>query len=141
MPRPFACLLVALLCGCTLIDQRTFDPKAGLPPVIQAPPGPPAIVPLLTIDFSKPNPDYAEALRQAVTAAVARKPDVAFEVATVVPNTGTPAEQVAAAEALTPDAREVAGDIAADGIPDEQIALTARAVPGVATRQVQVFVK
>ncbi len=140
--RPsLACLLAATLCGCTLIDQRTFDPKAGLPPVIPAPAGPPAIVPLLTIDFSKPNPDYTEAVRQAVAAAVARKPDVAFEVATVVPNTGTPAQQVSAAETLTPDARAIARDIAEDGVPDERIELTARALPGVTARQVQVFVR
>ena len=141
MLRPFACLLLAALCGCTLIDQRTFNPKAGLPPVIQAPPGPPAQLPLLTIDFSKPNPDYAEALRQAVDAAVARKPDVAFEVATVVPNTGTPADQVSAAETLTPDAREIARAVAEDGVAEDRIQLTARSVPGVTTRQIQVFVR
>ena len=141
MVRPVACWLAVLLCGCTLVDQRTFNPNAGKPPVIPQPPGPPAQLPLVTIDFGQPNPDYAESLRQAVDSALARKPDAEFEVATVVPATGTPADQVAAAQTLTPDARQVARDIAADGVADERIQLTARALPSVGTRQVQVFVQ
>jgi hypothetical protein len=134
-------LLVAGLGGCTLVDQRTFNAEAGKPPVVPPPPGPPAQKPLITIDFSGVRPDYAEALRQAVEQAVSRKPSVAFEVATVVPNKGTPAEQVAAATGLTPDARDVARAINADGVNDDKIKLTARAVAGVDSRQVQVFVQ
>ena len=140
MVRPAVCL-IAVLCGCTLVDQRTFNPDAGKPPVIPQRPGPPAILPLVTIDFGQPDPDYAEPLRQAVDSALARKPDAKFEVATVVPATGTPADQVSAAQTLTPDARQIARAIAADGVADERIQLTARALPSVGTRQVQVFVQ
>ena len=137
----FAVCLIVSLCGCTLVDQRTFNPDAGKPPVIAQPPGPPVLLPLVTVDFGQPNPDYADSLRQAVDAALSRKPDAKFEVATVVPATGTPAAQVSAAQTLTPDARQIAREIAADGVPDERIQLTARALPSVGTRQVQVFVQ
>ncbi len=139
-----ACLLavpLVLAGGCTLVDQRTFNPDAGKPPVIPLPPGPPAPKPVVTIDFATPNPDYTQSVREAVEAALSRKPDAAFEVATVVPATGTPADQVSAAQTLTPDARQVAREVAAEGVPDERIALTARAVPGLGSRQVQVFAK
>ena len=139
--RIAALLLLLAVGACTLVDQRTFDANAGKPPVIPPPPGPPAQKPLITIEFGGVRPDYAEALRQAVEGAVARKPSVAFEVATVVPNTGTPAEQIPAATGLTPDARDVARAINADGVDDDRIKLTARTMAGVSSRQVQVFVQ
>ena len=133
-------LCATLLAGCTLVDQRTFDRNAGKPPVVPPPPGPVAAPPLVTIDFGKPNPDYAGILHQAVQQALARKPTVQFDVVTVVPATGTPAEQVAAATGLTGSARDIARAINADGVDDERIHLAARADAGVGTRQVQVFV-
>ncbi len=132
--------LVPVLTGCKLIDQRTFDANAGKPVVIPAPPGPPNPQALITVDFARPNPDYQAQLQQAVESALARKPNVLFDVVTVVPATGTPAQQVAAATALTADARAIARAINADGVDDDHIDLQARAEPGQTTRQVQVFV-
>ncbi len=141
-PRAAAPLLLALLLagGCTLIDQRTFDPQAGARPKPPAPAGPGAPPPLVTVDFSKPDPQYAAALHEAVAAALARKPDVEFVVVTVVPAAGTPAEQVAAATAITGSAREVARAISSDGVDDDRVHLEARSDASATTRQVQVFV-
>ena len=138
---PALLLCLAALAGCTLIDQRTFNPQAGRkPPDLAGPAGPGAAPPLVTVDFGRPNPDYATELHQAVTSAVSRKPDVQFDVVTVVPATGAPADQVGAATGLTAEARAVARAISADGVDDDRIHLLARA-EGVATRQVQVFVR
>ena len=134
-------LLLPLLAGCKLVDQRTFNPGAGVPRTLPAPPGPAAPQALVTIDFSRPAPDYDQMLRQAVEQAVARKPDVNFDVVTVVPAAGTLQEQAAAAAALTADARTVARTINSEGVDDDRINLLARAEPGVTTRQVQVFVR
>ena len=130
----------ALLLGCTLVDQRTFDPQAGIPKLVPAAPGPAPTVALVTIDLSKPNPNYTAALDQAVREAVGRKSDVVFDVVSVVPATGTPAQQVAAATGITGDARDIARAINADGVDDDRIHLSARADAAVTTRQVQVFV-
>ena len=105
-----------------------------------APTGPGPAPPLVTVDFAKPDPQYAAALHQAVADAVAAKPDVAFDVVTVVPGRGTPAEQVAAASGITADAREIARAINRDGVDDDRIHLEARSDAAVTTRQVQVFV-
>ena len=131
----------ALLFGCTLVDQRTFDPQAGVAKLVPAPPGPAPTLPLVTIDVSRPNPTYAAALEAAVRDAVGRKSDVVFDVVSVVPATGTPAQQVAAATGITGDARDIARAINADGVDDDRIHLSARADPGVTSRQVQVFVR
>jgi hypothetical protein len=126
--------------GCTLIDQRTFNPHAGEKPKIAQPVGDAPALPLVTVDYGTPNPQYAGALHQAVTDAVSRKPDVQFDVVTVVPAIGTTEQQVAAATGITSNAREVARAISADGVDDDRIHLEARAIAGVTSRQVQVFV-
>ena len=140
--RPTASLALVLLlaAGCTLVDQRTFNAQAGARPKPPPPAGPGPAPPLVTVDFGKPNPQYAAALHQAVAEAVATKPDVAFDVVTVVPGRGTPADQVAAATGLTGDAREVARAINRDGVDDDRIHLEARSDAAATSRQVQVFV-
>ena len=137
----FALALAPLLAGCTLIDQRTFNPRAGVTITVPAPPGPAPVPPLVTVDFGRPNPDYAISLRQAVEQALSRKADVQFDVITVVPATGTMQQQADAAVALVADAREIARAINQDGVDDGNIHLLARAEVGVSTRQVQVFVR
>ena len=141
MPALRPTLILLLLGGCTLVDQRTFNPHAGELAKAPLPAGPAPALPLVTVDFARPNPDYAAALQQAVNQALALKPNVQFDVVTMVPATGTPAEQVAAATGLTPDARQIARDINQDGVDDDNIHLSARADVAVATRQVQVFVR
>ncbi len=143
LPRIAASLLPVLLtlaAGCTLVDQRTFNPQAGAKPRPPAPTGPGLAPPLVTVDYARPDPDYAAALHQAVALAVARKPNVEFDVVTVVPNTGTPTQQVAAATGLTANAREIARAINGDGVDDDRIHLQARAQAGITSRQVQVFI-
>ena len=134
-------LLSLLGAGCTLVDQRTFNPQAGAkytPPVTGPVIAP--VPPLVTVDYGHPDPDYAAALHQAVAAALARKADVQFDVVTVVPSNGTTAQQVAAASGLTANAREIARAINNDGVDDDRIHLLARAEAGVSSRQIQVFV-
>jgi hypothetical protein len=133
-----ALLLLPLLAGCKLIDQRTFDPRAGMGPEVPPPPGPPP--PLITIDFDKPDPVYETPLRQAVDAALARKPTVNFDVVTIVPAVGTADQQAAAAISIRGDAREVARIIVDQGADIDRVHLLARSQAGVTGRQVQVFI-
>lgn len=140
MVRIAALLCSSLLVGCTLIDQRTFNPLAGIPAKAPVAAGAPAIMPLLTIDLAKANPDYAGSLHQAVAEAVGRKPTVEFDVVSIVPATGTTAQQVAAATGITGDARDIARAINQDGVDDTRIHLSARADPAASNRQVEVFV-
>lgn len=135
-----ALALLLLLAGCKLIDQRTFNPHAGEPPPAPAPVASAVVPPLLTIDFSTPNPVYDTALRQAVDQALARKEDVVFDVTTVVPATGTLAQQVASASTIDADARQVARTISSEGVDDDNVHLSARADPDVKGRQVRVYV-
>lgn len=127
---------LALLPGCTLIDQTTFNPDAGKKPVVSAPvapvvvappPGPP---PFMTIDFPRSG-DLSAEVATAVRAARARKPDVAFDVVELV---GSQQGQVGQ------DAADVARLIVAQGVPAARVHLQAQPVTTVATRQVRVYV-
>ena len=138
-----ASLAASMLAGCALVDQRTFDPRAGMPPVRPPPPaaphraGPP---PLLTITFDTPSFDWHPALAVAVADALRAKPDVLFEVVTLVPQAVGAGNQVAQAEAASETGREIAEAIAADGADIGQIELAARVDPSVAVKTVRVYV-
>jgi hypothetical protein len=138
MARPSQFALLLLLGGCTLIDQRTFNPRAGMGPIVPPGPGPPPA--LISVDFSKPHPVYETPLRQAVEQALARKPTVVFDVTIVVPDTGTVAQQTAAAASIRADARDVARIITEEGVDEQRVHLLARAESGIVGLQVQVYV-
>ena len=136
-------LPLAVLAGCHLIDQRSFDRSAGrkpLPPAVPVAAAPAPVPPLLVVRYDTPAPQYRAALATAVDAARRRKPDVLFSVIVLVPPTGTPAEQVEAAEAARSSGRDVAAAIVADGADIGQVELSARAEPGLAVREVRVYV-
>ena len=137
---------VLLLGGCKLIDQTTFNPDAGKPPVIATRPAPPAAPPtpdgpppLLTVRGDPASFD-AE-LRDAVAAARAAKRDVVFNVVAVVEAEGSPAEQAARAEAGAGGATAVAGMIVAQGVAPDRVRLETRTERGVIDREVRVYVR
>jgi hypothetical protein len=140
-PLPVLLALLALS-GCHLIDQRDFDRNAGRPPspprLAAAPAAKSAA--LVTIDFDRPDPAYAQELANAVQAALARKPDVLFTVQTLVPVSGAPADQAEQARQGAVTGREVAEAVVADGADQGQVELAVRADPGRLVKQVQVLV-
>lgn len=133
--RRAALLGLAGLSGCTLIDQRTFNPAAGQPPVhatVPAPPLPlappePGAPPLLSIRLPVP-PDWRSTVAKAVAAARARKRDVAFDVV-----------EITAGTTAGPEAASIADIIVAQGVPASRVNLSARPIPNVA-HEVRVFV-
>ncbi len=135
---PLAALLVA---GCALVDQRTFDARAGRPPVPPPPPAakaPPSNA-LITIRFGQ-DTNYDSAIRQAVAAVLAKKRDAIFTVTTAVPP-GTPEAESAAVSEVTADASRVARLIEASGVPLARVQLEARAIPGLAARELRIYVR
>lgn len=139
---PIGCgLALCLLSGCKLIDQSTFAPAPEAKPGAAATPAPapPSVSgesrrALVTIAYSTPNPDYQDVLRYAVRTAEARDPNVQYDVIGEVPS-------LAGAEQAQRDATSVMRAIMADGVPPARIHLGLRAEPGVAVRQVRVYVR
>ncbi len=143
-----ALILSALmaLSACKLIDQNTFAPSPEVPVKPPAPPAPAPVVvdkriPLMTIDFTTPNPHYKDLLAYAVKQAEQRRPDVAFDVVSVVPAAGDAVAQEIAASHGSDEATQVMQAMIALGVPDTRIHLGARTQPGLAQRQVLVYVR
>lgn len=133
-----ASLLV--LSACKLIDQRTFAPAP------EAPSATPARsvetrTPLLTIAPGTKLESYETLLRAAVRDAEARDPSVGFDVVSVVPGTGTFAEQVKAADADRTAAADVARALMGAGVPSDRINLGARPDPSVHNPDVRVYLR
>lgn len=129
--------------GCTLIDQNTFRPGAGAAPVI--PPAPPVLTqgplpgpaPLLIItpqEVAASDP----ALRQAIAAARARKPDVAFDVVAILPGASPPDNLV---QDSIHDAESVARRLVTLGVPQSRVRLVARPEAAALSRDVRIFVR
>jgi len=144
MRRAAPLLLAALaLAGCKIVDQTTFGAKPQTPPpdlltrALQ--PGP--AVPLVTIIFNGGQIAYAQQLRLAVLMAEGRKPDAQYDLVTVVPARGTPAEQVAAAKAGQSDAITVADEMNGLGVDPRNIHFSARTDPDVRFRELRIYVR
>lgn len=129
-----------LLGGCHLLDRGDIPAAFGgarpermpkPPPPRPAPPGPP---PLVTIHFA-PGVDWRPALARAVREARARKPNVVFQVTSILPN------DAAAAHPDTTDAQLVAQAIIAQGVPPAFVQLQARVDPSVHEREVRVYLR
>jgi hypothetical protein len=135
-------LLLASLAGCKLIDQTTFNPVLAKKPVAAAPM--PALNQdgaLLTISLAKGEPDYQDQLASAVKQAQAIKPDIEFDVVSLVPQTGSTQPTWDEAQKVTKWARRVADQLQHDGVNPGQIALGLRAVPGLDHGEIRVYVQ
>ncbi len=144
---PSASLLLAslLLCGCTLVDQRTVARWFGGKPVAPSqadvaetslPP-----LPLVVVRYDQPDVDLTRVLAQAAEDALARKPSAVFEVVTPVPTAAPQTEQDEFVRRGADDARAVADTLATAGVPPEQLRLSLRGDPGNPVREVRVYVR
>jgi hypothetical protein len=148
------CVAVLTICmmtpltGCKLIDQTTFAPSPSKNPALL--PGAPAVseigkidprTPLLSIDAGTPVPAYGGVLRYAVAQAVARDPNVRFDVLVVVPDAGDAAAQAAAVANVQPQATALMHEIGSDGVAASRIGLRAGVDPHVNQSQIRVYVR
>ena len=111
------------LCGCKLVDQRTFQRRVAAPDTAAAArPALPAL-PLVVVGFAFADADWQTPLREAVHAAQLRKPDVVFELATPIPVDAPQAVQDRFATQGQTDALTVARALQDAGVPSERISI------------------
>jgi hypothetical protein len=135
-----AALLLVAVAGCRLIDQRTFGAAPTAPqPAALAQPGLPAS-PLLTLQLTNPDFDWRTPLDDAVRAALARKPDVAFDVVAPIPTNAPLDKQDAYMRTGRADMLMIAQALEADGIPPARITLALRGDPGTPPREIRLYV-
>ena len=133
---PFVLALLSFA-GCTLIDQRTFAPSPEAKAKPAPPPAPVSLdsrIPLVTIDYTVPSPDYGELLHAAVRAAEARDADVQYDVVAMLKDSSGVAEGQQRAIG-------VMRAIMRDRVPASRIHLGVRSDPELTAGQVRVYVR
>jgi hypothetical protein len=122
------------LSACHLLDQTDFRPKPPPKPVPPPVPSPETRAALVTIEYTKANPDYHTALAAAVHAVETRRPNSLYDVVAVVADaSGAAAGQARAAELMTA--------IEAEGVIPARIQLGLMLEPGRKIPQVRVYLR
>jgi hypothetical protein len=97
--------------------------------------------PLVIIRFDKPNVDYEQALYLAVSRALERRPNAAFEVVGVAPVKGTAAQIAVATNEARRHAEGVVRTLTSLGFPPNRVSLSSTTSAGTDLTEVHLFVR
>ena len=97
--------------------------------------------PLVVIRFDTADVDYEPALLSAVSAALDRRPNAAFDVAAVSPAAGSEAQMSASVAEARRYADEVARALAGMGLTEDRVSVISVVSPEVPDNEVHVFVR
>jgi hypothetical protein len=117
---------------------------------VYAPPPAPAMAPgsgiasgrpLVVIRFDQPNPDYQQALYQAVSQALARRPNAAFDLVAVAPQSGGSAQIALNSNVAQRDADQVMRSLLSMGLTADRISMSAATSPTAQVIEVQLYIR
>jgi len=97
--------------------------------------------PLVVIRFDTESVDYESALFSAVSAALDRRPNAAFDVVAVTPAAGTQAQIAVNANAARRNADAVLRSLASMGLPADRVSVTSVTSPVAQVNEVHIFVR
>ena len=97
--------------------------------------------PFVVIKFDNPSVDYEQQLHEAVNAALARRPDVAFDLVAAAPAGATPEEAAQNAETARVDADKVMRSLLGMGVRGDRISLSQVADPNIQSDEVRLYVR
>jgi hypothetical protein len=117
---------------------------------VYAPPMAPAMAPgagmatgrpLVVIRFDRPNPDYQQALYQAVSQVLARRPNAAFDLVAVAPQTGGAAQVALNSNVAQRDADQVMRSLMSMGLGADRVSQSAATSPTAQVNEVHLYVR
>ena len=122
------------LTGCHhLLDQTDFKPKPP-PAVVRTIPDPETRKPLVTIEYTKANPDFRTALADVIRTVEARRPGTLYDIVAFAGGAGEALQaRMRAADVMTA--------VEADGVIPTRIALGLTIEPGRKVQQVRVYLR
>lgn len=97
--------------------------------------------PLVVIRFDRANIQYQQALYNAVSRALERKPDASFDLVAVSPKRGSPAQVALQSTQSKRNAESVLRTLADMGLPANRVKLSSRSSPDVDSNEVQIYVR
>jgi hypothetical protein len=117
---------------------------------VYAPPPVPAMAPgsgiasgrpLVVIRFDRPNPDYQQALYQAVSQVLARRPNTAFDLVAVAPQTGGSAQVALNSNVAQRDADQVMRSLLSMGLTPDRVSMSAATSPTAQVNEVHLYIR
>lgn len=97
--------------------------------------------PLVVIRFDRPNVSYEQALYTAVSRALERRPEAAFDLVAVSPNAGSAAQAALNTDASKRNAENVMRSLTNMGLPADRVSLSSTTSRTVQSNEVQLFVR
>jgi len=97
--------------------------------------------PLVVIRFDRPDIPYQQALYNAVSRALERKPNASFDLVAVTPKRGSAAQTAINSTQTKRNAEAVLRTLADMGLPANRVKLSATTSPDVEANEVQIFVR
>lgn len=97
--------------------------------------------PLVVIRFDRPNVQYEQALYEAVSRALERRPSAAFDLVAVAPAGGTPAEVALNSNNARRNAETVLRTLTNMGLPADRVSLAATTSPAAQSSEVHLYVR
>jgi hypothetical protein len=97
--------------------------------------------PLVVIRFDRPNPDYQQALYQAVSQVLARRPNAAFDLVAVAPQTGGAAQVALNSNVAQRDADQVMRSLMSMGLTPDRISMSAATSPTAQVNEVHLYIR
>lgn len=97
--------------------------------------------PLVVIRFDRADVPYEQALYTAVSRAVERRPDAAFDLVAVTPGSGTPAQVAVNTTKSKRNAEAVLRTLTDMGLPADRVRLSSMTSPDAATSEVHIYMR
>jgi hypothetical protein len=97
--------------------------------------------PLVVIRFDRPNVPYQEPLFTAVSEALNRRPGAVFDVVSIVPQSGTPAQVALNANQARRNAEQVVQSLTQMGRPSDRLSLSSTSSGSAANNEVHIYVR
>jgi hypothetical protein len=97
--------------------------------------------PFVVIRFDNPGVEYEQQLYEAVSAALARAPDVAFDLVAVAPAIGTSEEITSNSEAARASSEKVMRSLLNMGLPADRVSVSQLTDPGIQSNEVRLYVR
>jgi hypothetical protein len=97
--------------------------------------------PFVVISFDNPGVEYEQQLYEAVSAALARAPDVAFDLVAVAPAIGTSEEIISNSEAARESSERVRNSLMNMGLPADRVSVSQLTDPSVQSNEVRLYVR
>jgi len=97
--------------------------------------------PLVVIRFDRPNVPYQEPLFTAVREALNRRPGAVFDVVSIVPQRGTPAQVALNANQARRNAEQVVQNLTQMGLPSDRLSLSSTSSGTAVNNEVRIYVR